>query len=157
MRREGYAIKFTGSLVSRKRVGTLCGSPEPSRRNQPKAKELRLVFHLSTGGGESGCMTLFDHAALHEVRRSLGFAGDQVVDQQLDRIERFRAAAVQPERDVTRLKEQITAQNSRSVLQPFDYDSGKELLTLTGAQPRGYDCGLFPGQTVVPALAIFLR
>ena len=44
-------------------------------------------------------MTQFDHAVLLGVRRSRGFVGDQVVDEQLDRIERLRAAAVQPERE----------------------------------------------------------
>lgn len=44
-------------------------------------------------------MTPFDHAALGEDRRSLGFVGDQAVNQQLDRVERFQAATVQPERE----------------------------------------------------------
>ena len=79
--------------------GTLSRFSEPPRRNWRKLKELCLVIALKSGGGESGCMTLFDHAAWRAVRRSLGFAGDQVVDQQLHRIERFRAAAVQPERE----------------------------------------------------------
>jgi hypothetical protein len=68
---------------------------EPFRCNWRNVNELRLVFHLKTGGGESGCMTPFDHAAWRAVWRSLGVVGDQVVDQQLDRSERFRAAAVQ--------------------------------------------------------------
>jgi len=79
--------------------GTLSRFSEPPCRNWPEVNELYLVFPLKTGGGDSGRMTQFDHAALLRVRRLLCFVGDQFVDQQLDRIERFRAAAVQPERE----------------------------------------------------------